>query len=64
MMAIVEVPGLYDDGNIFAILGKATTALRRAGEEGKAYEMQERVLKSGGYDAALAIIQEYVTEEV
>jgi hypothetical protein len=48
------------DGNIFNILGIARNALCQANLRDEAKEMTERVLSSGGYDNALAIIAEYV----
>ena len=48
------------DGNIFALAGKVSSALKRAGQGGKATEMAKRVFASGSYHEALGIIQEYV----
>ena len=51
-----------EDGNIFNLMGKASRALKRAGYQEQATEMQERVTNSGNYHEALGIIMEYVDE--
>lgn len=48
------------DGNIFAVVGVASSALKRAGQPEKAKEMQSQVFKSQSYDEALSIIMDYV----
>ena len=48
------------DSNIFALVGKASRALRQAGQSGEAREMLEKVLTSHSYYEALGIIQNYV----
>ena len=48
------------DGNIFAVMGAASKALRRAGQEDEGKKMCDRVTSSGSYDEALSIILEYV----
>jgi hypothetical protein len=48
------------DGNFFNIIGIARNALNRAELCGEAQEMTGRVMASGRYDNALAIISEYV----
>jgi len=48
------------NGNIFALLGKASRALKDAGQRDKALEMTKKVFASGSYDEALNIIQQYV----
>jgi hypothetical protein len=55
-----EAPIIGADGNIFNVLGIATVALKQAKLRDEAAEMRERVLASGNYDDALAIISEYV----
>ncbi len=52
------------DGNIFAIMGAARKALRRAGLRKEAEELLERVTASHSYDEALAIISGYVDLEL
>ena len=48
------------DGNIFALAGRAASALKKAGLKDKASEMTTDVFASGSYDAALGIILDYV----
>lgn len=55
---------LGHDGNIFAIMGRASALLRGAGQGEQAKEMHERVTSSGSYDEALCIISEYVETEL
>ena len=52
------------DGNIFAILGRASRLLNRAGMKAQSDEMFERVTACGDYDKALHIISEYVDTEL
>ena len=51
------------DGNIFALIGQASKALKGAGMKEQAQEMTRRVTSSGSYDEALQIIMEYVDAE-
>lgn len=53
-----------EDGNIFAILGRATRLLRESGQGEQAQEMIRRVYQSDSYEQALAIISEYVQTEL
>ena len=53
-----------EDGNIFSILGRASSLLRENGMPDRAKEMSERVFQSGDYAAALGIISEYVETEL
>lgn len=53
-----------EDGNIFAILGRASKLLRENGQPEKAKEMNDRVYQSGNYYKALHIISEYVETEL
>lgn len=55
---------LGEDGNIFAIMGRASRLLKNAGQSDKAKEMCERVMASKSYNAALAIVSEYVETEL
>jgi hypothetical protein len=48
------------DGNVFNLLGIASNALKRAGLREEAAEMRSRVMDSGSYENALAIMTEYV----
>ena len=53
-----------EDGNIFAILGRASRLLRENGQQEQAKEMTNRVFKSSDYYSALTIISEYVKTEL
>jgi len=55
---------LGQDGNIFAILGRASALLKQAGMKEQADEMFQRVTASGSYEQALNIISEYVETEL
>ena len=48
------------DGNIFAILGRASRLLKENGQPQQATEISSRVYQSGDYYKALNIISEYV----
>ena len=52
------------DGNIFAILGRASRLLRKNGQADQAKEMIRRVQQSENYYKALNIISEYVQTEL
>ncbi len=52
------------DGNIFAILGRASRLLKENGQPDQAKEMCGRVYQSGDYYKALNIISEYVETEL
>ena len=53
-----------EDGNIFAVMGRASGLLKEAGQKAEAEEMINRVTSSGSYDEALGIISEYVETEL
>ena len=53
-----------EDGNVFAILGRASRALKQAGMPEQAKEMFDRVTQSGSYEEALRIVSEYVQTEL
>lgn len=53
-----------EDGNIFAILGRAAHLLRENGQSEQAKEMMDRVCHSDDYYKALRIIREYVETEL
>ena len=53
-----------EDGNIFAILGRASGLLKDAGMKAQSDEMFQRVTACGDYDKALHIISEYVETEL
>ena len=52
------------DGNIFAIMGRASRLLKNAGQSDKAKEMRDRVTASQSYSEALNIVSEYVETEL
>lgn len=51
---------IYDDGNIFFMMGVASSALRRHGRTEDRDEMMKRIQSCGSYDQALSILFEYV----
>lgn len=53
-----------EDGNIFAILGRASAALRKAQCAEQATEMSQRVYNCHSYHEALNIVSEYVETEL
>lgn len=55
---------LGQDGNIFAIMGRASRLLKNAGQSDKAKEMCDRVTASQSYSEALSIVSEYVETEL
>jgi hypothetical protein len=55
----VEVKLIGEDGNAFAILGKVSGALKRAGHKELAEEFMEEAT-SGDYDHLLATAADYV----
>jgi len=48
------------DGNVFALAGKVGKALKRAGQQAEATEFYARLTQCSDYDAALALMMEYV----
>ena len=57
----VKVKLVGTDGNIYAILGTVKKALTKAGHAAAANELSQRVFNDAKtYDAALAIVCEYV----
>ncbi len=61
MKVVVKLVG--GDGNAFAILGRVSKALRRAGMPEKAEEYLARAT-AGDYDRLLAVTLEYISEPV
>lgn len=51
------------DGNVFAIIGKVSKTLKRAGMTDKADEFTKKAFASGSYDKVLALCTEYVEVE-
>lgn len=52
------------DGNIFAIMGRASWLLKSSGQGDKAKEMRDRVMSCDSYQKALSIVSEYVETEL
>ena len=55
-----KCPLIGADGNIFNLMGIASSTLRRNGMADEAKEMRSRITSSGSYDEALCILGEYV----
>ena len=55
---------IEQDGNIFAIMGRASLLLKNAGQSDKAKEMCNRVMSCDSYHKALNVISEYVETEL
>jgi hypothetical protein len=51
------------NGNIFNLIGLASQALRRAGQQEQANKMAKEVMACGNYHEALATIANYVEVE-
>jgi hypothetical protein len=47
------------DGNVFALIGKCSAALKKDGKYAEAKEMVTRCFCTGSYDEALRIMMEY-----
>lgn len=56
----VKVQLSNKDGNIFAIIGRASQALRIAGFKDEAKEMSSKAMKTHSYQDALDVIADYV----
>jgi len=54
-----EVELVGQDGNAFAIIGRVSKALRKAGSPEKAKEFQNKALRSSDYDALLQLCMDY-----
>ena len=52
------------DGNIFAIMGRASRLLKNSGQGDKTKEMRDRVMSCDSYQKALSIVSEYVETEL
>ena len=48
-----------EDGNVFAIIGRVRTALRRAGMRDEAQEFSKKAMSQGSYDDVLILCDEY-----
>lgn len=51
------------DGNVFALAGQVSQALKKAGQGDRAKEFTERLMKCGSYNEALALMMDYVEVE-
>jgi len=51
------------DGNIFALMGRVSKTLKKAGLKEEAKQMCDKVMASGSYDEALTILDEFVEIE-
>jgi len=49
-----------EDGNVFAIIGRVSRALKHASQPEKAEEFTTRAFSSGSYGEVLALCGEYV----
>jgi hypothetical protein len=52
-----------EDGNVFAIIGRVSRALKTAGQRTKADEFTKKAFGSGSYDEVLRLAMEYVEVE-
>ena len=52
-----------EDGNVFALAGQVTRALRSAGQGDKVSEFTTKLFSCGSYDEALQLMMEYVEVE-
>ena len=48
------------DGNVFALAGRVSQALRKAGQGDKVKEFSERLSQCESYDKALQLMMDYV----
>ena len=60
-MPKTDVQVKLEDGNVFAIIGQVSRALKGAGLRDLAKEYTNRVFDSASYSEALSITMEYVT---
>lgn len=51
------------DSNIFSIVGKCSSALKKVGQHDQAKKLTEKVFKSSSYNEALSICMDYVKVE-
>ncbi|MFW5847989.1 MAG: hypothetical protein ACOCVF_03650 [bacterium] len=57
----VEVRLIGEDGNAFAIMGKVTSALKRAGYDKEFIKEYKTEATSGDYNKLIQVTMEYVT---
>ena len=48
------------DGNVFAVIGKVSEALKKAGQKDKAAEFTDKAFSAGSYEEVLAACFDYV----
>ena len=48
------------DGNVFALAGKVSRALKQAGQSDKAKELQKKLFQCDSYGRAIVLMSEYV----
>ena len=48
------------DGNVFAIIGRVSEALKKSGQQDRAKEFQDRAFSSESYDEVRRLCMEYV----
>lgn len=51
------------DGNVYAIIGKVSATLKKAGQLDKAKEFSEKAMNAGSYDEVLQLCFKYVDVE-
>ena len=56
----IEVTLIGEDGNAFAIIGKVSGALKRAGLRDEATEFTAKAMECGSYDELLRLVMETV----
>jgi hypothetical protein len=47
------------DGNVFALLGRCSAALKKAGQPDRAKELAKKIFSAGSYAEALQLMEEY-----
>ncbi len=52
-----------EDGNVFNVIGRTSTALKRAGQLEQAREFQAKAFEAKSYDAVLCLVMEYCRVE-
>ncbi len=56
----VKVQLSGEDGNVFAVIGRVSKALKRAGLRNEAEEFTKTAIESGSYDAVLRFCMDTV----
>jgi hypothetical protein len=59
----VRVQLIGEDGNAFSIIARVAKALKHANQRELADEFTAKAMKSGGYEALLRLVMEYVEAE-